>query len=309
MSLIYFEVIIMNLFSNKKLLSLVVCATLATVGCDKKIETAESADTTAQAAETSAPAADTATAQASDVDLSAETAAYKEYVEGQINTLLSETQTFVDALKAGDLAQAKKLYPVVRMSYERSEPIAESFGDLDPRIDFREADLEPGQEFTGFHRIEKILWTENTTKGTEVYADKLLDDIKELRAKIATVDVTGEMMVQGAVDLLNEVSTSKITGEEEIFSHTDLYDFRANIDGAHKIFEILEPKLQAKDPALVTELNSRFDEVYKLLSQYQVGEVDYKPYTDLKEADTKALAEAVNKLGEPLAQMGVILGA
>ena len=33
----------------------------------------------------------------------------------------------------------------------------------------------------------------------------------------------------------------------------------------------------------------------------------YKSYTDLSEADTKELAEAVTKLGEPLSQMGVIL--
>lgn len=32
------------------------------------------------------------------------------------------------------------------------------------------------------------------------------------------------------------------------------------------------------------------------------------PYTDLTDKDIKALAEAVNKLGEPLAQMGILLG-
>ena len=103
------------------------------------------------------------------------------------------------------------------------------------------------------------------------------------------------------------MSTIKITGEEEIFSHTDLYDFRANIDGAKKIFEILKPKIQAKDPALVTELETHFAQVDALLDQYKVGANDYISYTELKPEDTKALAEAVNKLGEPLARMGVIL--
>ena len=86
-----------------------------------------------------------------------------------------------------------------------------------------------------FHRIERILWEDNTTKGTESYGDQLVNDIKELKAKIATVDVDYKVMLTGAVDLLNEVATSKITGEEEIYSHTDLYDFRANIEGAEKI--------------------------------------------------------------------------
>ena len=34
---------------------------------------------------------------------------------------------------------------------------------------------------------------------------------------------------------------------------------------------------------------------------------NYKLYTELTKEDTKELAEAVTKLGEPLSQMGVIL--
>ena len=281
-------------------------AALLLTGCQQKPETAAAPTATEAAAPTTTTAANASTAT-STVDLSAETAEYKTWVEGQIDQLLADTEKFTTLLKEGKLEQAKALYPIARMPYERSEPIAESFGDLDPRIDNREADLEPDEIWTGFHAIEKILWTQNTTKGTEKYADQLLADIKELRAKIPTAEVDGDLMVQGAVDLLNEVSTSKITGEEEIFSHTDLYDFRANIDGAQKIFEILRPKIQAKDPALVTELETHFAQVDNLLDKYKVGANDYVPYTDLTPDDTKALAEAVNKLGEPLARMGVIL--
>lgn len=253
---------------------------------------------------TSTPSATETTAA---VDLTAETTAYKAWVQGQIDQMLVETEKFVALLDAGKLEDAKKLYPHVRMYFERSEPIAESFGELDPRIDNREADLKPGEVWSGFHAIEKILWTKNTTKGTEGYSKQLINDIKELRAKIPTADVTGELMVQGSVDLLNEVSTSKIKGEEEIFSGTDLYDFKANIEGAEKIFALLKPKIQAKDPALVATLTERFKAVDDLLAKHQVGDKDYKAYKQLTSDDTKALAEAVNKLGEPLSQMGVIL--
>ena len=193
--------------------------------CDKTDQTAEKSPT--QTVASASPAAPTAATPAATStvanDLNAETQAYKKWVEGQIDQLLLETEKFVGHLNAGNVAEAKKLYPLARMYFERSEPIAESFGDLDPRIDNREADLEKGEAWTGFHAIEKILWTKNTTKGTEQLGKQLVNDIKELRAKIPTADVSGELMVQGAVDLLNEVSTSKITGEEEIFSRTDLY--------------------------------------------------------------------------------------
>lgn len=247
------------------------------------------------------------------VDLSKETADYKKFVEEQIDMLLKDTENFAQLLKAGKLDEAKKAYPLIRMAYERSEPIAESFGESDIKIDYRLADFK--EEFKteegwkGFHRIEKILWEENTTKGTEKYADELVNDIKELKAKITTIEVTPDLMLTGAIDLLNEVSTQKITGEEEIFSHTDLYDFRANIEGAQKIFELFRPKLEKKDAKLVATLDTEFKAVNDLLNKYMTDDKHYKLYTDLTKEDTKALAEAVTKLGEPLSQMGIIVEA
>ena len=246
-------------------------------------------------------------------DLSKETAEYKKYVEGQIDMLLKDTENFAQLLKTGKLDEAKKVYPLIRMAYERSEPIAESFGESDVKIDYRLVDFK--EEFKneegwkGFHRIEKILWEQNTTKGTEKYAEDLVNDIKELKAKIATIEVTPDLMVTGAIDLLNEVSTQKITGEEEVFSHTDLYDFRANIEGAQKIFELFRPKLEQKDAKLVTTLDTEFKAVNALLDKYMTDDKHYKLYTELTKEDTKALAEAVTKLGEPLSQMGIVIDA
>ncbi|VTT25174.1 iron uptake system protein EfeO [Streptococcus gordonii] len=239
------------------------------------------------------------------------TSEYKTFVEGQIDQLLTDTEKFASLLKEGKLDEAKKIYPLIRMSYERSEPIAESFGESDVKIDFRLADYmdenKTEEGWSGFHRIEKILWEQNTTSGTETYANQLVNDIKELKAKVATVEVTPDMMLTGAVDLLNEVATSKITGEEEIYSHTDLYDFRANIEGAEKIFQHFKPLIKNKDEKLVASLEKEFKNVNSLLDKHMTDSQHYKLYTDLTKEDTKELAEAVTKLGEPLSQMGVIL--
>ena len=284
----------------KKIGILMGLSILVLIGCGQKAE---------------APKQETvATEQAqAKVDLSKETAEYKAFVEKEIDQLLIDTEKFAETLKKGDLEGAKAQYPLIRMAYERSEPIAESFGESDINIDFRLVDFK--EEFNkeegwrGFHRIEKILWENNTTKGTEQYADQLVKDIKELRAKISTVEVTPDMMITGAVDLLNEVSTSKITGEEEIYSHTDLYDFKANIEGAEKIFEIFKNKLETVDKSLVETLNKEFTAVNELLDKYKIDDKNYKLYTELTKEDTKALAEAVTKLGEPLSQIGIVLNA
>ena len=58
---------------------------------------------------------------------------------------------------------------------------------------------------------------------------------------------------------------------------------------------------------MVKELDKQFANVNALLDKYRVGENGYKAYTELSKQDTRELAEAVNKLGEPLAYMGVIL--
>jgi iron uptake system component EfeO len=245
------------------------------------------------------------------IQLNDELENYKTFAIDQIDQFVTETEKFVEAVKAGDIEKAKEIYPNARMYFERSEPIAESFGDLDPRIDARLADLEDEgkseKDWSGYHKIEYGLWVENTTKGYEVVADQLLKDAKELRARVETVDVTPDLMITGAVDLLNEVSTSKISGEEEIYSHTDLYDFKANIEGAEKIFTILKNKINEKDENLVKELEQKFININELLAKYENGKGGYVSYEQLTNKDTKALSEAVNQLGEPLSQIGIIM--
>lgn len=251
--------------------------------------------------------------QAQAIDLTKETVIYKQFIAEQMDQLVLHTEKLVGYLSTGDVQMAKQHYPLAHMYFERSEPIAESFDDLDPRIDARLADLtEEGKtekDWSGFHKIEKILWEQNTTKGTKETAEQLLNDVKELRAKMPTVEVTPELMITGAVDLLNEVSTSKVTGEEEIFSKTDLYDFKANIEGAEKIYEIFKPQLEKVNSSLSNEITSRFTSVNALLEKHNKAKngYDYVGYDTLSKDEIKALAEAVNQLGEPLAQLGVLL--
>ncbi|MBQ0138907.1 MAG: EfeM/EfeO family lipoprotein [Kurthia sp.] len=287
--------------SKSILTTILLAGTLLTAACGNSDDTKKE-DTSKKTEQTSKTEA---------INLDKEVVAYKEFAMEQLDQFTIETEKFVTAVKAGDIDEAKEIYPTARMYFERSEPIAESFGDLDPRIDARLADVKDEgnseEDWSGYHKIEQGLWVENTTKGYEEIADQLLADSKELRARVETVEVTPKLMVNGAVDLLNEVSTSKITGEEEIYSHTDLYDFKANIEGAEKIFTILEPSINEKDAALATNLTEKFKNVNDLLANYETKDGGYVSYTELKDSDTKALAEAVNQLGEPLAQMGTIL--
>lgn len=286
---------------KRTLLSVLVVSGILVAGCGN----------TEEVKKDDKPSTEQTESAAKEVNLTAELSSYQQFALDQMDQFLLETEKLVNLFKAGDIEGAKAAYAPARMYFERSEPIAESFGDLDPRIDGRLADIqEEGkgkEEWTGYHKLEYALWVENKTVGYEAIADQLLADAKELHALVQTVEVTPDLMITGAIDLLNEVSTSKITGEEEIYSHTDLYDFKANIEGAEKIFEILRPKLEAKDKVLVATLDKKFKAVDDLLAQHEKADGGFISFEDLTEDNTKALATSVNQLGEPLSQIGIIL--
>lgn len=243
-----------------------------------------------------------------DASLATATTGYKQYVIGEVAALVPATKQFTDAVRANDVARAQQLFAPARYHYEQIEPVAESFGDLDPAIDLREPDVEPGQDWTGFHRIEKSLWVDRTTAGAAPYADKLDADVTQLQTLVGTAEYQPAQLANGASELLTEVSTSKVTGEEDAFSHTDLSDFDANIAGAQKAFELLKPSLQTKDPALATQLQARFTGITDELAPFRTGEAapgipTYVDYSTVNEAQRRVLADRVNALAEPLSQV------
>ena len=113
-------------------------------------------------------------------------AKYRTFVEQQADLLVQRTTTFKQALDAGNLKLAKQLYPWAREPYERIEPVAETFGQLDPLLDGR-IDTVPVGQFVGFHRIEQILWQQNTTKGTPALAAQLLANVQKLDRLVKTL--------------------------------------------------------------------------------------------------------------------------
>ena len=233
------------------------------------------------------------------------TAGYKRYTTSQIEALVPKTQEFVDAVKAGDVEKGKALYPVARTYWERIEPVAESFGDIDPKVDGRD-DGEPGVEFTGFHRLEKDLWQDGLKPDSSQMADRLMADIKDLQARVSTVELTPVQLANGAKELLDEVATGKITGEEDRYSHTDLWDFKANVEGSQGAVAALRPVIDEKDPTLGPLLDERFAAVDQLLDGYRAGD-GFKSYTELTQDDIKKMTDAVDALAEPVSQVAGVV--
>lgn len=234
---------------------------------------------------------------------------YQRYVEDQTEQLVAMTGKFVTAYNAGKDDEARAIYPVARMHWERIETVAESFGDLDPKLDLREADLEPGQKWTGWHRIEKDLWParaknyEQLSKAERAaFSADLVKNTAILHERVEDLTYTADEIANGSRGLLDEVATGKVTGEEEYWSRTDLWDFQANIEGALVGFEGLRPLLKQKDPELDNQIAAKFAAVLALLDAQRVGD-GFKTYDQLSQAEVKELSDAVNALSEPLSKL------
>lgn len=249
---------------------------------------------------------------------------YTAYTKDQVGTLVTQVEKFVDAYTSGDDARARKLFPIARVSYERIEPTAEQFGDLDPKIDYR----KPGAEaenlpFTGFHRIEMDLWLDEARKnypgekiaaldeaGRAKVGEQLVTDIKALYDKVHSDDFVLEIgnITNGAIGLLDEVASpdGKLPGEEDEFSHTDLYDFYANVEGAKVAYESVRDIAASKSDdgkQLVATLDEQFAAMFELLEKYGTYEKGFVSYDTVAQPQRNELGAQLNALSEPLSQL------
>jgi iron uptake system component EfeO len=237
--------------------------------------------------------------------LSDATKGYQTYVIGEVAKLVPATKAFDDAVRAGDIAKAEQLYAPARAYYEEVEPVAESFGDLDPDVDARVNDVSDPSQWTGFHRIEKALWQDRSVAGMTPIANKLDADVAKLQKLVATATYQPAQLANGATELLNEVASSKITGEEDRYSHTDLSDFEANVVGGQKAFELLKPALEKTDPDLASSVETQYANVLAALAPFKgsYAGTKYVDYSTVSEAQRRTLTQKVDALAEPLSQV------
>lgn len=263
---------------------------------------------------------------------------YAAFVKDQVGQLVPAVDELVAAYEAGDDETARALFPQTRAFYERIEPVAEALGTLDPRIDYREVDaVAEGLDWTGFHRIEKDLWVPaqdalnadgetpawqdwapSTTDERADYGDQLLADVQELYDYVHSDDFTAALDDQGiggisngAIALLDEVATGKISGEEDWWSGTDLYDFAANVEGSKMAFSLVQDFATAQGDdgaALVAEIEDGYTALEDSLAAHGSLADGFVGYAELTDADKREFTDLINALAEPLSQLtGTVL--
>ena len=239
-------------------------------------------------------------------------AGYDAYVGRQIAAVRRKTEAFAAAVRAGDREEAQVLYPISRRPWERIEPIAGLIPDFDGAVDTREDDFDSPQDpdFTGWHRVEYHLWVDGDLAAAAPYADQLVADLADLEVAADDLELRPEVLTVGAQELIEEVAapSGKLSGEEDRYSGTDLYDFKANVEGSQALVDLLDPALQASDPDLAATLEDQFgtlDGQLAALGSFQAGFVDYDQVTD---EQREQFAATLGELAESLSLLNGTLG-
>jgi iron uptake system component EfeO len=246
----------------------------------------------------------------SNPQLTAAVASYGSYIDQNTAELVDSTQTFCQAIDAGNHAQAEILYPKARIYYERIEPVAEVWGSLDTDIDGRwENPVTVASQFIGFHRIEQLLWEDDTLTGTPALCAGLVKNEQQLLTLVKSASYNPLTMASGSTDLLNEAATAKITGEEERYSNTDLPVLQANVDGAMEVVSLFTPYLDKNDPALLSAINKQNAAYAKVMNTLKASpgydDTGYIEYSAIGDTPKKQLAGAINALAEDLSKLSL----
>ena len=242
--------------------------------------------------------------------LSAAVAGYSGYIEQNVASLVTRSQAFCRAIDDGSMTQARLLYPKARVYYERIEPVAEIWGSLDTDIDGRwENPVTVASQFMGFHKLEQLLWERDTLAGAPRLCAGLVRNEQQLRTLVHQAQYNPLEMASGATELVNEAATSKISGEEERYSNTDLPVFEANVDGAMKVVSLLQPYLQHKDPGLLAQIRQRDAAIARQLGRYRASPgyegTGYVEYSTVLDTQRRQLSGTVNAFAEALSKVSL----
>jgi iron uptake system component EfeO len=255
----------------------------------------------------------TGTGSAGDVDrdlLASRTDAYQAYAVDEATSMLAATTQFTDAVRAGDVEAAKAAYAGSRYHWETIEPLAGLVSDVDGAVDSRVDDFASVNDpaFTGWHRLEYILWQQGSLDGeAKQIATQLDQDLAKLPELIDDLDMTPKDVALGAAGLIEEVSEGKLTGEEDRYSHTDLYDLAANVNGSFRAFQSYEPVLVEVDKPLEQKIEQGFLDAKSLLSDYQRPDGSYESFLELSKADKQQLQAVLATLSEDLSTVPGVL--
>lgn len=231
------------------------------------------------------------------IDVSAEAEQFKSLLAGEMDSFVTDTELLATAINEGNLEDAQKLYPLVTMYYERLQPLAPSFQELDEKIN---GDIVEGKETdtTGFQRIAYGLFGEKKTAGYEGIAEELVADVKSLQADFATIDVSETNVLASAVTMFQDMANTRLTSPS--IAGNEVFAVKAQTDAIEDLMEVFVPRVSTESAEAASNAITKLNEI---VAYYEVGKEDYVNYNLFTTKQEQELITAVTNVEAALQQM------
>ncbi|MEF2070873.1 iron uptake system protein EfeO [Consotaella aegiceratis] len=237
-------------------------------------------------------------------------AEYKVFLAMQGSAMVKDAEKLAEAIKAGDLDKARSLYEPARLPYKRVEPIAVRFADLQHRID-PVADYLEGREadpaFTGYHRLEYGLFSQQSLAGLEPIASGLIDDLTALKDRLRGQKLRPSLLIDSAAGMARQLGEGRLEQGEERYAGTDLAGVEANLAGIRKIVDLLVPVVEPASPDAAKAVQAKLTGVEALLAKEKSGS-GFAPYDQVSQTDRDALIRAFQELADALDTLSPAIG-
>ncbi|MCO6505336.1 MAG: EfeM/EfeO family lipoprotein [Snodgrassella sp.] len=234
--------------------------------------------------------------------------AYQHEVVQQLKTSQQYVDNIAKAAKAGQLQTAEQNYILAHQSYEQVRTIIRLFANADETINSRadyylEGVNDPA--FVGFHRLEYDLFVHKNLTEAHTQAVDLHYKLGDLHKRVANDELDIAKIIQSAADFTEMILTTKLMGQENQYSHSDLADIQANIQGSAQILRHLTPFIPAKQ---YSSINQGYQQMLNILNKYQLSQGQYQTFDQLRQKDHDRLYSLISTQAQQLAELRSQLG-
>ncbi|HHR6029032.1 TPA: EfeM/EfeO family lipoprotein [Providencia alcalifaciens] len=228
---------------------------------------------------------------------------YLTFVNNELSEMVVQLEKLNQSVQKGQLAQAKAAYIQAHQHYETVRPIIVLFGNTDRTINSRAdyfLDKEKDYRFVGFHLVEYLLFSQQDLKAALPASDELLLKGRDLQKRVLTETIEIPKLVQASADFIEMILETKLSGKENIYSQTDLFDMAANAKGSQVIIDVISPFVEAKT---LDQIKENDQKINKIVQSYQLAKGQYAPYSQLKQQDKMTLYSLLTQQAELLATL------
>lgn len=236
---------------------------------------------------------------------------FRVYLSSQSSALIKAVAALQHAVVAGDLQQAQALYLPARAAYQRLAPAAQRLAELDNAINAR-ADYfekrEQDPQFQGFHRLEYALFQQRDLSGMAPVAQRLLDDVSNLKQQLLAQSLPPEQLVNVVARNLRSLAEVRaVSGEEERYSHSDLNGFASNLQTTRKVVDLLRPLLSKAAAELLPPIDSAINGLEAQFAALRAGD-GYRAYDSVSATQRQQIADQAKQLAAALDAIDPALG-